>query len=145
MQTFIFSTLSTVSRVVKIRPPLSSWGLPFGNTSSITRYWHSSAFTKGATYVFLEVTTGSNSSTPSFFRSSSTDGSGLGVILSIMDHGKDTFAGFSIYSTKEAAVRPVSDHFAANVWTASNNLLPLWEQLSMLTMAIGFSPDWNLV
>ena len=32
-----------------------------------------------------------------------------------------------------------------SVWTASNNLLPLWEQLSMLTMAIGFSPDWNLV
>ena len=71
--------------------------------------------------MYFEVTTGSNSSTPSFFRSSSTDGSGLGVILSIMDHGKDTFAGFSIYSTKEAAVRPVSDHFAANVWTASNN------------------------
>ena len=90
MQTFIFSTLSTVCLSVNIRPPASSLGLPFGNASSITRYSHSSAFTKGATYVFLEVMTGSSSSTPSFFKISSTEASGRGVILSIMDQGKDT-------------------------------------------------------
>ena len=49
VQTFIFSTLSTVARSVNMMPPFSSSGRPFGNQSSITKYSHSSAFTNGAT------------------------------------------------------------------------------------------------
>ena len=140
VQTFIFSTLSTVSRSVNIKPPFSSSGLPFGNASSITRYSHSSAFTNGATYVFLDVITGSSSSIPSFFRSSSTEASGRGVILSIMVHGNVTFSLQFTYALNPASVSLFSSHFSANVLIAAYSLSPLWEQLSMLTIATGFSP-----
>ena len=77
-------------------PPFSKAGRPLGNASSITKYSVSSAFTNGAQYVFLEVITGSKPSIPSFFKISSTDASGRGVILSIIDHGKETLDVSSI-------------------------------------------------
>ncbi len=141
VQTFIFSTLSTVSRSVKIRPPLSSACRPLGNASSITRYSHSSALTNGATYVFFAVMTGSNPAIPSFFNISSTDASGLGVILSIIVHGKATLSFDWTYSQKPSSTRCCCVHCLAKAYTASRSLSPLCEQLSILTKAIGFFPD----
>ena len=88
--TFIRSTLFTVSLSVRYTPAFSRAGLPFGNLSSITRYCGPSAFTNGAIYVFLKVITGSIFSIPSSFKDSHTLSAGLGVILSIIDHGNDT-------------------------------------------------------
>ena len=90
VQTFIFSTLSTVARSVKITPPISRGGRPLGKSSSMTRYSHSSAFTKGATKVFLEVMTCSRSSIRSAASMAFTLSSGRGVILSIIVQGKET-------------------------------------------------------
>ena len=73
VHTFIFSTLSTVSLSVKMNPPFSSAGRPLGKESSMTRYSHSSAFTKGATNVCFPVMMGAASSTPSFSSISSMD------------------------------------------------------------------------
>ena len=113
------STLLTVSLEVMMTPAFSRAGRPFGNASSITRYSLSSALTNGATHVFLLVTTGSSPSSPSAFRIASTEASGLGVILSIMDQGKLTLAGSSIYAANPASARPFSTHFFANALTAA--------------------------
>ncbi len=144
VQTFIFSTLSTVSLSVKIRPPASNAvSLPFGNSSSITRYSHSSAFTNGAAYVFFPVITGCISSPQSTARSFSTFSSGLGVILSIIVHGKLTRLLSSTYPKKSPSTSSFSCHAFAYARIASCSLSPLWEQLSILTIAIGYAPLLN--
>ena len=56
VQTFIFSTLSTVSRSAYMTPPSSSGGRPLVYLSSMTRYSVSSALTKGAVKVWRSVT-----------------------------------------------------------------------------------------
>ena len=91
VQTFMRSTRSTVSRVVRRTPVFSSGGRPFGKSSSITRYCGPSVLTKGAMYVFLSVMTSSVLSKPLCLSFSATEASGRGVILSIIDHGKETF------------------------------------------------------
>ena len=48
VHTFIFSTLSTVALSVNLTPTSSSFGLPLGNASSITKYSDSSAFVNKA-------------------------------------------------------------------------------------------------
>ena len=93
VQTFIRSTRSTVARSVKRTPAFSSGGRPLGKLSSMTRYCGASVLTKGAMYVFLSVTTSSVLSKPRSFSVLETDASGRGVILSIIDHGNDTFFG----------------------------------------------------
>ena len=90
MHTFMRSTFSTVSLAVNMTPAFSSRGRPLGNASSITRYSASSAFTKGATYVFLLVTMLSVSVKPASSSIFFTLSSGRGVILSIMLQGKET-------------------------------------------------------
>ena len=124
VQTFIFSTLSTVSRSVNINPPLVKSKRPLGKSSSITKYSVSSAFTKGATYVFLEVITGSNSSTPSSNKIFSTEASGRGVILSIILQVNDTLFE-SIYSTNSFSALSFSAQAFANAEIAAYNLSPL--------------------
>ena len=84
-----------------------------GNLSSITRYCGPSALTKGAIYVFLEVITGSISSMPRFFNSAHTESAGRGVILSIMDQGKDTMLSSDRYSTNPASTYPFFSHSLA--------------------------------
>ena len=69
--------------------------------------------------MFLEVITGSNPSIPSFFKISSTEASGLGVILSIMDQGKETLFLSLMYPKKPASAVPVSVHFSANALIAA--------------------------
>ena len=144
MHTFILSTISTTSRFVNITPPSSSFGLPFGKLSSITRYSASSAFTKGATNVFLLVFTKSTSSIPSLTSISITESAGLGVILSIIDQGKLTFFSSSTYAKKPLSQTLLSHQFFANATTAALSLSPLCEQLSILTIATGRAPALNL-
>ena len=144
VHTFILSTISTTSRFVNITPPSSSLGLPFGKLSSITRYSASSAFTNGATNVFLLVLTKSTSSIPSLTSISITESAGLGVILSIIDHGKLTFLESSTYDKNPLSQTLLSDQFFANAVTAPLSLSPLCEQLSILTMATGSAPALNL-
>ena len=72
-------------------PPFAnSVGHPLGNAFSITKYSHSSAFTNGATKLPIVVLTVSNPSILSFPNISTIEASGLGVILSIIDHGNAT-------------------------------------------------------
>ena len=60
-----------------------------------------------------------------------------------MVHGKATRLRSVTYSRKPRSASPFSHHFPANVSMASKSRSPLWEQLSMLTMAMGFLPARN--
>ena len=117
-------------------------GRPLGNQSCITRYWVSSAFTKGATKVPLAVLTASAPSKPSALTISMTLASGRGVILSIIVQGKPTFSGSLTYFTKPGSATPLAHHCSAKALMASYSRVPLWEQLSMLTIAMGSAPAW---
>src|SRR5574344_1532834 len=110
-------------------PLSSSLGLPLGKESSITRYSHSSEFTKGAIHVFLPVTTTSVSSNPRSESIFATPWSGLGVILSIIDHGNDTFSGLERYSIKSSSTKPRDFQALATSITPFCSFSPLWEQL----------------
>ena len=135
------STLSTVSRSANMTPGASSiFGRPLGNQSCITRYWVSSALTNGATKVPLAVLTESAPSKPSALSISITFASGRGVILSIIVQGKPTLSGSFTYFTKPASATPRAHHCSAKALMASYSRVPLWEQLSMLTMAMGSAP-----
>ena len=48
VHTFMRSTALTVSRLVNSTPAFSRGGRPAGKSSSMTRYWGFSVFTKGA-------------------------------------------------------------------------------------------------
>ena len=100
-------------------PAFSRQGRPLGKSSSMTRYSHSSALTKGVP-----------SSRPSALSMAATEASGPGVILSIIDQGKETLSASHL-------LNPSPPHFCAKQEIAALSLSPLWEQLSMLTMASG--------
>ena len=85
----------------------------------MTGYSHSSALTKGVP-----------SSRPSSLSMAATEASGPGVILSIIDHGKLTLSASHL-------LKPSPPHFSAKQVMAALSLSPLWEQLSMLTIASG--------
>src|SRR5574344_1213461 len=125
-------------------PLSSSLGLPLGKESSITRYSHSSEFTNGAIHVFFPVTTTSVSSKPRDESIFATPPSGLGVILSIIDQGKDTFSGLERYSLKPSSTNPSFCQASATSITPFWSFSPLWEQLSMETKANGKAPALNL-
>ena len=84
------------------------------------------------------------SSIPSSWIALATVGSGLGVILSIMDQGKLTFDSSQSHVTNSCETMPISAHLFAMVETPVKSLKPFCEQLSMLTTAIGKAPALNL-
>ena len=86
------------------------------------------------------VIMGAISSIPSASRAFSTTSAGLGVILSIMLHGKDTFVSSSSHATNSLLTCPFFNHSSATVTTLLFSFSPLWLQLSMLTTAIGVAP-----
>ena len=138
--TFIFSAFSTVVRSVRYTPAFSRAGRPLGKASSSTRYSVISALTKGAIRVPVLVLEMVISARPSPSSASFTLSEGWGVILSIIDQGKLTQAGFSSQSRKAAGTSSRSCQPRATASTPSRSFLPFWAQLSMLTMAMGAPP-----
>ena len=84
--------------------------------------------------------TGCISSKPASISCFSMISAGRGVILSIMLHGKETRASSFTYASKSAGTSPFFTHAATISITLARSFSPLWEQLSMLTMAIGIAP-----
>jgi hypothetical protein len=79
-------------------------------------------------------------STPAAVSISRTLSSGRGVILSIIDQGKETLFLSRRKSKNAASATPFSIQPFAIVSIAAKRISPLCEQLSMLTMAIGIAP-----
>ena len=140
VQTFIRSVFSTVSREAKRTPPFSSGGRPAGKASSITRYSQASALTKGAATEPVTLERMVRSSTPSSASIRRMASSGRGVILSIMVQGKETQEGSPSQPENPSETSPLFSQASAMARTACFSTSPLWEQLSMLTMARGWRP-----
>ena len=62
---------------------------------------------------------------------------GRGVILSIMLQGKETLLSSLTQAANSAGQKPFSTHPSTMVTTEDLSFSPLWEQLSMLTIAMG--------
>ena len=60
-----------------------------------------------------------------------------------MDQGKDTFSSSRTQSANAWDTCPFSSHWSTTVMTLARSFSPLWEQLSMLTMAMGAPPALN--
>ena len=65
------------------------------------------------------------------------------MILSIMDQGKVTFVSSESHSRKASETKPAFFQACAAANTPSRSFFPFWEQLSMLTMAMGCPPAWK--
>ena len=90
--------------------------------------------------MFLVVTTGAMPSIPAAVSASSTTLAGRGVILSIMDQGNETWVSSDTQATKPSSTYSRFRHCSATVRIPARSFSPLWEQLSMLTMATGAAP-----
>ncbi len=79
-------------------------------------------------------------STPSLVKTSPTKFAGRGVILSIIDHGKETFASSCSQSRNSSSTNPRFFHSCAIVSTEVRSRDPLCEQLSIEDRVIGVPP-----
>ena len=60
--------------------------------------------------------------------------------MSIMDQGKDTLFSFATQTANSGVTWPRSSHCSTTAMTPARSFSPLWEQLSMLTTAMGAPP-----
>ena len=90
--------------------------------------------------VCLDVSTGAMSSMPREASSFSISGAGRGVILSIIDQGKETALSSPSQAAYSAGANPFFTQASAISSTEARSFSPLWEQLSMLTRARGALP-----